>query len=157
MLDPGAYRKDGSAPGRVFVSMTPLVDAYALGALLRLLLTGVPPERNVMQFITQQAASPAEWVSQLVRACSGRPVRHYRYLSEVPGHVVELLNRLMDHNPRTRMSVAQLGASLWIAEAPGAGALPFNRSAASRRHSRRGSAEPEVKAPPQAGQGQVHV
>jgi serine/threonine protein kinase len=119
------FTAQAAARGGMVVATTLLVDAYAIGAVMRHLLTGVPPDRSVMDFIEQQTGSPVEWLLRVFRACRGKSVVHYRYLSELPPELVELLNRLMDTNASTRMSVTQLTEHPWVAGAPGAERLPF--------------------------------
>lgn len=117
-------QKDGAAGGLV-VATTVVVDAYSVGAVLRHLLTGVPPDRVVRDFISQQRASPIEWLIRVVKACAGKPVVHYRYLSELPEGVADLLSGLLDPSPRKRTTITQLCDHPWIRGAPGADALPF--------------------------------
>mmetsp|Transcript_39962 Transcript_39962/g.92614 ORF Transcript_39962/g.92614 Transcript_39962/m.92614 type:complete len:108 (+) Transcript_39962:1000-1323(+) len=98
-----------------------------MGAVLRQLLTGVPPDRNVVDFISERKYTPLQMCIRLVRACSGRSVAHYRYLSEVPAEEIELLNRLMDPSPATRMTISQLSRHPWVTDAPRVDSLHTGR------------------------------
>jgi hypothetical protein len=87
----------------------------------------VPPEEDVGEFISTRTGNPVILVARMVRACRGRPVARYRYMSEVSEEVRGLIKGLTEANPDQRLSVTQLCQSAYIAEAPGLIGNPFSQ------------------------------
>lgn len=116
----------------IVVDATVVVDAYSVGAVLKHLLTGVPPDRKVAEFIAQKTAHPVSMLLRVARACVGRPVPFYRYMAElhdVDGtDVCQLLHQLMERDPAKRMTISELNEHPWIANADVASLREFKLS-----------------------------
>jgi len=105
----------------IVVDATVVVDAYSVGAVLKHLLTGVPPNHKVAEYIAQKTAHPVSLLLRVSRACVGRPVQLYRYMAElhdVDGiDVCQLLHQLTERDPAKRMTMTEFNEHPWVANA----------------------------------------
>mmetsp|Transcript_2020 Transcript_2020/g.3999 ORF Transcript_2020/g.3999 Transcript_2020/m.3999 type:complete len:521 (-) Transcript_2020:28-1590(-) len=106
--------------GGEMVEITVSSDAYSVGAIMRHCATGVSPDEDVADKVSGISA-----VVRMVKACMGKPVETYRFLSEVPEDQRLLIKGLMQREPEERMTVTQLCQSRYISEAPGVVGNPF--------------------------------
>lgn len=99
-------------------------EAFSVGRVVGHCATGVSPDRKVMDAISENSNLFGLAVNTF-RACAGKPVRRYYFLSERPEEVRDIVEGLTHPSPVQRMTITQLCQSAYVAEAPGYYRNPF--------------------------------
>ncbi|CAM9801659.1 unnamed protein product, partial [Phaeothamnion confervicola] len=82
------------------------VDEYALGSMLRYMLTGCPPDRTVADFKAGR--------SGFCSLCMGMVPPPIKYLTEVSSEARDLCLALCDRNPDTRLGLSMALLHPWV-------------------------------------------
>jgi serine/threonine protein kinase len=86
-----------------------VADAYSVGATIRHILTGVPPQESVDAVIANHnnpINKMARWVGKKVNKKSqNKPKKRYRPSTEIPGEAVYLIKEMTKADTASRMSV----------------------------------------------------
>eukprot|EP00931_Biecheleriopsis_adriatica_P089746 TRINITY_DN6382_c0_g2_i2.p1 TRINITY_DN6382_c0_g2~~TRINITY_DN6382_c0_g2_i2.p1 ORF type:complete len:425 (+),score=50.40 TRINITY_DN6382_c0_g2_i2:66-1340(+) len=93
-------------------------EAFSVGRVISHCATGVPPIQKVMDYISENTNLVASIVN-LVRACAGKPVPRYCFLSKQPEEVRDIIKGLTTPEAHERMTITQLCQSPYVANAPG--------------------------------------
>lgn len=111
--------------GTSLVVKVPLAsEAFSVGRVISYCATGVPPNQKIMDCISENSNLVASAL-HLVRACRGKPVRRYRFLSQQPEEVRDIVEGLVHPSADERMTITQLCQSDYVANAPGSHENPF--------------------------------
>ena len=93
-------------------------DSFAVGTTLRMCLTGVPADENVVEFVSSKNNPVAQLMSAIFGACASKDdnkrKKQYRYLSAIPKDANELLKDLTKPKEEERITVRQAQDSPWI-------------------------------------------
>ena len=93
-------------------------DSFAVGTTLRMCLTGVPADENVVEFVSSKNNPVAQLMSAIFGACASKDdnkrKKQYRYLSAIPKDANELLKDLTKPKEEERITVRQAQESPWI-------------------------------------------
>ena len=83
-----------------------IADAYSIGATIKVLLTGVPADKNEMEFISSQD-NILSLISQMCCGKKGDKNRRkkYKFIDETPKPARELVVKLMKPNYAERLTV----------------------------------------------------
>lgn len=94
-----------------------VVDAYSVGATLRNILTGVPPQYVITEYIAANDNALAYHLSTLFSCkSSGKKKRRlkFREVNQVPSSATRLVSDLTKANPDERMTVREAQLHPWI-------------------------------------------
>lgn len=94
-----------------------VVDAYSVGASLRNILTGVPPDQVITEYIAANDNALAYHLSTLFSCKSSgkkKRRRRFREVNQVPSNATRLVSDLTKANPDKRMTVREAQLHPWI-------------------------------------------
>ena len=84
-------------------------DAFAVGTTLRMCLTGVPADENIVEYISSKTNPLAQIISAIFGACASKDdnkrKKQYRYLSAIPKDANDLLRDLTKPKEEERITV----------------------------------------------------
>jgi len=110
-------KSDGENAGTEMVSDYGLiVDAFSIGATVRVLLTGVPADSSEMDYIGSQDNLLIN-IARFLFSCGkggGKRRRRFKFLNEVPKQARGLVTKLMKANCAERISVPLAREEDWI-------------------------------------------
>lgn len=104
--------------GDYISSYSMLVDAYALGYMLRYMMTGVPPEQSI-DSATSKERRPGKrvvrWISanilhtkSSINSATTTRHKHYRSLMELPDSIRQMIKSLTERDETRRMSIEEV-------------------------------------------------
>jgi len=124
--------KNGKPPGQSVSNYGMTVDAFSLGALLRYMLTGVPPEFTIEEYISRQTNSVAVLANFLSNinlfACCSKPKsavsngggetkrrkKRFKRNEDIPKDAADLVHSLTIRSPQKRLTVRHAQCHRWI-------------------------------------------
>ena len=93
-------------------------DAFAVGTTLRMCLTGVPADENIVEYISSKNNPLAQIMSAIFGACASKDdnnrKKQYRYLSAIPKDANDLLRDLTKPKEEERITVRQAQESPYV-------------------------------------------
>jgi serine/threonine protein kinase len=114
-----------------------IVDAYSVGWTLRVILTGVPPNTTISQFMRRQVAKePSEELDEVSCCCFGGAVSappeppkqekiRVRDMDEMPREATLFIASLTKSNPEERISIREAQLHPWIRGDESSGEPPY--------------------------------
>ena len=93
------------------------LDVFALGRVLRYMLTGVPPSKSVLAALEEQSMLRPLWwavASRLCPSCAGKRPRELREPSELSARARACMDTLLT----SRLSAVEASGHVWLTEAP---------------------------------------
>ena len=107
-----------------------IADAFSVGATARYVLTGVPPDENVEEFIANHNNpfnKATRWIGRkLVKKAKTKPKKTYRSSSGLPLEALRLVKGLAQPNASMRTSVRDAMRYPYVDEVLG-GNTSFNK------------------------------
>eukprot|EP00529_Nitzschia_sp_RCC80_P024855 CAMPEP_0113478286 /NCGR_PEP_ID=MMETSP0014_2-20120614/20672_1 /TAXON_ID=2857 /ORGANISM="Nitzschia sp." /LENGTH=536 /DNA_ID=CAMNT_0000371461 /DNA_START=52 /DNA_END=1665 /DNA_ORIENTATION=+ /assembly_acc=CAM_ASM_000159 len=103
-----------------------IVDAYSVGWTLRVILTGVPPNSTISQYMRKHnGKEPSEEIEEVGCCCFGedpslaipkesKPPFRVRDTDEIPRDATLFISALTKSNPEDRMSIREAQLHTWI-------------------------------------------
>ena len=109
-----------------------LVDAYSLGYTIRYMLTGVPPNRRVVDVLAEKNSLPKKfgrWLNKTKNAEAYAKKRHRKYIEEddLPGEAYHIITAMTEKEEKNRLSVRGARQLHWVSAV-----LPEDSNTASR-------------------------
>ena len=102
-----------------------IVDAFSVGWTLRVILTGVPPNRSISSYLQEMDAEAVQ-VEPTVGSClcfcskeQEKETRKLRDISELPTEAIHLISALTKQNAGDRMTVREAQSHPYISGNPG--------------------------------------
>ncbi len=90
-------------------------------ATMRFMVTGVPPQENVEDFIASKNTALKKFTRSLkkrVKKDDNKRAKKYRLSSDLPNDLKDLVQALTHYNPRKRATVRSVTRHPWIKSAP---------------------------------------
>jgi serine/threonine protein kinase len=102
-----------------------IVDAYSVGWTLRVILTGVPPNSTISQYMRKHFGPEPEELDEVACCCFGstdvsepsmesKPSFRLRDTNELPREATLFISSLTKSNPEERMSIREAQLHPWI-------------------------------------------
>ncbi|KAL3790144.1 hypothetical protein HJC23_009581 [Cyclotella cryptica] len=93
-----------------------VADAFSVGATIRYMVTGVPPEYNVDEYIDSKNHPWKRIVRVLKqrRHKNGKRIKHYRPSDELPNDVKDIIHALTHYDSRRRATVRMARSHKWV-------------------------------------------
>jgi serine/threonine protein kinase len=122
---------DPSRNGKISSTLIPFVsdygmvaDAFSVGSTARFVLTGVPPQENLNEFMANHNSlfnKTSRWIGRkfIKRRNNSKPVKQYRPSEYVPVEATRLIKGMTQLNASTRMTVRDARLCPYIDEVVG--------------------------------------
>jgi len=79
-------------------------DAFSVGTTIRHMVTGVPPDKDVEEFIAHKNR-PLKKLLRSFKKDEKKRAKVYRFSSDIPSNAEDLIQVLTHYNPRSRATV----------------------------------------------------
>jgi len=105
-------QRSGSAANRRKESLAECVssygmvcDAFSVGTTIRHMVSGVPPDKDVEEFIAHKNRPLKKLLKSFKKEGEKKRAKVYRFGSEIPNNAEDLIQVLTHYNPRSRATV----------------------------------------------------
>ena len=79
-------------------------DAFSVGTTIRHMISGVPPDKDVEEFIAHKKR-PLKRLLKCLKKDEKKRAKVYRFGSDIPNNAEDLIQVLTHYNPRSRATV----------------------------------------------------
>lgn len=88
---------------------------YQVGATIRFMVTGVPPEFDVDDYI-QSKSHPLKKAIRMIKRGSTKSAKQYKCREDIPGDVMDLIEGLTHYDSSKRMTIRSATGHPWVSE-----------------------------------------